>query len=101
MAMDSIPICSKCGEREAMPCDTCVNISSWGSEELRELDEDADARRDEWFRSARWGVISTGGDGTGDVITPEGAGPLRDRPHPGGWVEFGYQDDEDQDELGS
>lgn len=91
-----IPICAACGEREGMPCGTAITPLAWLNLKLWALDKEADARRSEYLRKATItvGVGAADGHGRPAVITEDGVRSVKLRPHPGGWEEFGYTEDE-------
>lgn len=80
-----IPICSACGADEAwypMP------IWRWPTSRSA-----MSRRRNKVYAnsSVKAGILSSSGDSL-TVITEDGSTPVKLRPHPGGWAEFGMDD---------
>lgn len=75
-----VPICAPCGKYESLGL-----AESWFVD-AAQRDADLAAHR----------AQSTPGIIVGDVVvTEDGAGPVADGEHPGGWIEYGYDDTAD------
>lgn len=82
-----VPVCLPCGEHEAI-------LEERGDEFAWHVDRH---QRDAEIAASRGQCKSA--ILSGDVIvTEDGAAPVRSRPHPGGWAEFGYDDASDRSE---
>jgi hypothetical protein len=82
-----IPVCSRCGEHESFP-GRAYGPHHWP------LD-------DEWIADdlARWTSEGTEAtlvldEDTAAVLTDDAVGQVRGRGHPGGWAEFGMDEDD-------
>ena len=108
----SIPICSVCGRAEALwplaemrikgpedaPLDALLSaVCDWPvsrSEQevaLEVLDRDS---------TVLGGFVTTGSEGDPVMVTEEGVAQLHLREHPGGGLEYGYDDRQDRAERG-
>lgn len=94
-----IPICPACGDREAFPYGTYTGITMWGSDELLEADEDADTRKQNEPAPTPAFIAAT--DDGPVLMSSDGVTNIELREHPGGWAEFGYDEDQDQAEHSS
>jgi hypothetical protein len=77
-----IPICSTCGGQEPF---VLFAVTCWP---VTQADHDLMMASSEW----RTAEVSTGITDGEMVITEDGSTPLRGRPHPGGWLEFGWSE---------
>jgi hypothetical protein len=77
-----VPICGPCGEDEAVT--GVYHPGDWP------LDPDAvRAAVARWNAQGQPAILTVDPDGVAVLLTEEGARPVRPRPHPGGWAEFG------------
>lgn len=91
-----VPICGPCGEHEASPHGALVGVSDWPLDQGRVTLE-----LDAWLSTAILATfIPSDGeaDALGLVLSADGVTEVVDRPHPGGWAEFGHDEDPDDHE---
>lgn len=101
-----IPVCDRCASWiepvlgtspvTAWPTDTDIDDDGVASRKEHEAERVEHAKA-----QATVGFLEVGPDGA-VLVTPDGAVPFRvvPRPHPGGWLEHGYDDTDDRMERG-
>lgn len=87
-----VPICGPCGGHEASVA--LVTAGSWPIFDPSTVDEDLQAAD----ANGSVGILDPT---TGIVVSEEGASEIKPRPHPGGWAEFGFDDQADTEERES
>lgn len=94
-----IPICDRCGSDEVYELVSRTGrlsgVWQWP------VGKSAITRRRNKFKAqCTPASIVADGHGGGVVLDDEGVTQIKLRPNPGGWLEFGYDDTSDQDEVG-
>jgi hypothetical protein len=87
-----VPICGQCGDAEPV---APIDPSYWplGADEISE--------ERVWLEEQRQSALpgTTGEDATGGpAVATDGVITPKPRPHPGGWLEYGYDDAADREE---
>ena len=59
---------------------------------------DITRRRNKVAAGTETALMVAGDNGALSLLTEDGVSQVKMRPHPGGWLEFGYDDTEDQAE---
>ncbi len=87
-----VPVCGRCGDSEALL------LASPGLLYLPDCWPlvDADEIHERLAAHLRPAMFD---GGSGMVIDEDGATPVKFRPHPGGWLEYGYDEGQDQAEV--
>lgn len=96
-----VPVCETCASW-IEPISGAVAVTAWPTDEC-ELD-DGRIRKDVEMESvtkaraaAQSALLHSGPDGQ-VLVTQLGVAQIESRPHPGGWLEYGYDDDPDRRE---
>jgi hypothetical protein len=90
-----VPICGSCGAHEALFGGQAVQ---WASERFTPESVTADLERASAKATTVIAMIIKDDEGM-KMLDNSGVWPVELRPHPGGWLEFGYDDSPDRDEL--
>jgi hypothetical protein len=90
-----VPVCGQCGEDEVLLAmgGTAPSITLWPVRRTLMLE-----RLGVWRQAATAGVIAGGADGP-VVIEETGVTKVKAGPPSGGWLEFGYDDQDDIEEM--
>jgi len=92
-----VPICPTCGDDEGRQASFGTGVSQAWRWPVRK--GDITRRRNKWLKQVTPAVMELGGDDQVPVVlSDDGVTPVRTRPFPGGWAEFGYDDTPDQGE---
>ena len=88
-----VPICGPCGDAEPF---APIDPSYWP------LDADDMHKERDWLEEQRQRAVpgTMSGDSTGSPVatTDDGVTTPKPRPHPGGWLEYGYDETADREE---
>ncbi|CAN5119800.1 hypothetical protein BH11ACT1_BH11ACT1_19190 [soil metagenome] len=81
-----IPVCPDCGSDEALS--GVLPIIEWPEVDRAEML----ARAEQWMANAEPAVLDLD---AGVIISESGVSKVKMREHPGGWLEFGHDDEDD------
>jgi hypothetical protein len=94
-----VPVCSICSGHESLvyPLQE-FRYGPWDWMCDPRSQDEMKTELDAVLRLGEEAIMVLGGSAT-TVITQDGASPVVPRKHPGGWLEFGHDDEQDRDEL--